>query len=180
MKKIILLVLLFITTISLGQGKVGIGTTNPEETLHIAGESANIRVEGLNGVNNPKTNYPANVLVNSEGTLLVGYNGMRPPYINRVMGKVNVKSGLSTVNGATTIKKGKGKFLIKFDTPMNNSNYLILLSINSNLKEKNKNKNYIITYHTQTKYGFSVDIKTAESLIEYSDLEFMFKAEKIN
>ncbi len=37
---------------SFGFAQVGIGTTNPETALHVAGESATVRVESLNQVNN--------------------------------------------------------------------------------------------------------------------------------
>ena len=37
-----------------GFAQVGIGTTDPQETLHISGNSSTIRVEGLNSENHDK------------------------------------------------------------------------------------------------------------------------------
>lgn len=38
---------------SIGFSQVGIGTTNPQEQLHIAGNTSTIRIEGLSNANNP-------------------------------------------------------------------------------------------------------------------------------
>ena len=43
---------LFTTTIAFSQQGVGIGTTNPQQKLHIASPTGSLRVESLNGVNN--------------------------------------------------------------------------------------------------------------------------------
>jgi hypothetical protein len=46
--------LIFITLCSLSSfGQVGIGTTTPQETLHVGGSTSTIRVEGLDQVNDP-------------------------------------------------------------------------------------------------------------------------------
>ncbi len=56
-KKLLLLYLaLFLCNISHSQREVGINTTNPEEKLHISGNTSTIRIEGLNAANNPN-NY---------------------------------------------------------------------------------------------------------------------------
>jgi len=52
MKQILLL--LFIPCALFAQ--VGIGTTNPQKDLHIAGATSTIRIEKLNSVNNPVLN----------------------------------------------------------------------------------------------------------------------------
>lgn len=52
MKKNILYFLIFFG-VQLGLAQVGIGTTNPQADLHIAGENSTIRLEGLNVANNP-------------------------------------------------------------------------------------------------------------------------------
>lgn len=43
---------LLFTSITLAQQGVGIGTTNPQQKLHIASPTGSLRVESLNGVNN--------------------------------------------------------------------------------------------------------------------------------
>lgn len=72
MKKIITLCLLGTLTATAGWSQVGIGTTNPEEALHVAGTSANIRIDGLNSTNNSKNlggSDMYNVVVDADGNL---------------------------------------------------------------------------------------------------------------
>lgn len=55
--------------------QVGINTTNPQETLHIAGNDKNIRIEGLNETNNSNnlgSESTTRVYVNSLGNLVLG------------------------------------------------------------------------------------------------------------
>lgn len=65
------LLFIFVSTSILGQ--VGIGTTNPDAALHIAGEQATVRIESLNQANNPLNDgvnlAPAYVKKNGEITL---------------------------------------------------------------------------------------------------------------
>ncbi|UOK43245.1 MULTISPECIES: hypothetical protein [Flavobacterium] len=49
-----LLLLLLVPTFTFSQ--IGIGTSNPEATLHIAGNNSTIRIESLNAANNPTHN----------------------------------------------------------------------------------------------------------------------------
>lgn len=62
---------IFVSTSIFGQ--VGIGTTNPDATLHIAGEQSTVRIEALNEVNNPLNDgiklAPTYVQKNGEITL---------------------------------------------------------------------------------------------------------------
>lgn len=54
MKSILQLLMLLFVSVSSAQ--VGIGTTNPQRDLHIAGEDSTIRIESLNNVNQPVLN----------------------------------------------------------------------------------------------------------------------------
>ncbi len=73
MKKIITLCLVYIATVSTGWAQaVGIGTSNPQALLHVAGENGTIRLEGLNSTNNSKNKGGDdlyNVVVDSDGNL---------------------------------------------------------------------------------------------------------------
>lgn len=56
-------------------GQVGIHTTNPESTLHVAGENSNVKIEGLSAANNPNnlgTESTSRVFVNRFGDLVLG------------------------------------------------------------------------------------------------------------
>ena len=55
-------------------GQVGIGTTNPQQQLHVAGVNSTIRVEGLSAANNIGNDgvHDAPVLVNANGDLILG------------------------------------------------------------------------------------------------------------
>ncbi|NND62736.1 MAG: hypothetical protein HKN48_06035 [Flavobacteriaceae bacterium] len=72
MKKIITLCLFSMLAAVSGWSQVGIGTTNPQEALHIAGANANIRIDGLNSANNSKNMGGTdmyNVVVDADGKL---------------------------------------------------------------------------------------------------------------
>ncbi len=67
----IVFTMLFVTMTSYGQ--VGIGTTNPQQELHVAGSSSTIRIDGLNSTNNPVNTGVRNqaVYVNANGDLIL-------------------------------------------------------------------------------------------------------------
>lgn len=69
MKKINYLLLLLSASI---YAQVGIGTTNPQKDLHVAGSTSTIRIEKLNSVNSPSLNNGVNlspVYVDKDGEL---------------------------------------------------------------------------------------------------------------
>jgi hypothetical protein len=72
MKNIITLFLLSVFSALSGWAQVGIGTTNPQEALHIAGSNATIRIEGLDSSNNTLNKGGTemyNVMVDANGKL---------------------------------------------------------------------------------------------------------------
>ena len=70
MKKLLFLLFPVITC-----GQVGILTSNPESTLHVAGESSNVKIDGLNAENNPNNlglESTTRVYANQFGDLVLG------------------------------------------------------------------------------------------------------------
>lgn len=67
MKKIVLTLLFPLITFA----QVGIGTTNPQQDLHVTGTNSTIRIDGFNSVNNPNNDgvHESKVYVNSNGNL---------------------------------------------------------------------------------------------------------------
>ncbi|NND61735.1 MAG: hypothetical protein HKN48_00925 [Flavobacteriaceae bacterium] len=64
----------------IGIAQVGIGTTNPQEDLHVAGNSATIRIESLNSTNNSTYNNGVDLspaFVDGNGDITIG-NGTGP------------------------------------------------------------------------------------------------------
>ncbi|MEP0266643.1 hypothetical protein [Dokdonia sp.] len=61
--------------------QVGIGTTNPQETLHIAGTNSTIRIESLSTTNNSfnSGNRLSPVYINGLGNLVLGPTGTTGP-----------------------------------------------------------------------------------------------------
>lgn len=75
MKNTITLCFLFFSVVFMSQAQVGIGTTDPQEMLHIAGIGSTIRVDGLNSSNNAENlggSAMYNVLVDKDGDLMLG------------------------------------------------------------------------------------------------------------
>lgn len=75
MKNTITFCLFTMLAVFASTAQVGIGTTNPQEALHIAGSGSTIRVDGLNSVNNPENlggTSMYNVLVDQDGALALG------------------------------------------------------------------------------------------------------------
>ena len=65
------LILTFLMATAVSNAQVGIGTTNPQQELHIAGTNSTIRVEGLNATNNPNNTggtdtFPVHVDANGD------------------------------------------------------------------------------------------------------------------
>lgn len=104
MNKNIFFTLLYFLSVSALYSQVGIGTTNPQQELHIAGNSSTIRVEGLNNTNNTNNlgasqTYP--IHVNQNGDLLV------PPSPSGVVSLINNQNPMgSTINVQTTTNGG--------------------------------------------------------------------------
>ena len=73
MKKIITLLHILAVTGIVAQ--VGINTQNPQQEVHLAGSTENVRVEGLNAannVNNLGNGSTTRVLVDEDGDLILG------------------------------------------------------------------------------------------------------------
>ena len=69
-----LIILCFLAAFNVN-AQVGIGTSSPQEALHIAGTNSSIRVDGLNSSNNTKNNGGTsmyNVMVDANGALALG------------------------------------------------------------------------------------------------------------
>ena len=69
---VLVLVLLFTQILT---AQVGIGTTDPQQDLHIAGNNATIRIDGLSAANNANNDggiYTHNIEVDANGDLIVG------------------------------------------------------------------------------------------------------------
>lgn len=82
MKKILLTAFIFMGFESYAQ--IGIGTTDPQETLHVAGTTATIRIEGLDMVNNPQNN---------------GTGKLTPVYVDKKGNFTLTKPGYTAGNG---------------------------------------------------------------------------------
>jgi len=75
MKNTILLCGLCFFTVLTSLAQVGIGTTIPQEALHVAGNSSTIRIEGLNSTNNIENLGGGdiyNLMVDADGDLTIG------------------------------------------------------------------------------------------------------------
>lgn len=70
-----LITLFHILAFSAAFAQVGINTNNPQQELHVAGSSENVRIDGLNfanNINNLGAPSTTRVLVNGDGDLILG------------------------------------------------------------------------------------------------------------
>ena len=146
---------------SITQAQVGIGTTSPQEQLHIA--NGNVRVDSLSSTNT------SNVLADANGKLIIQ---------QRIMGKVN-PDGTANAISASVVRLSTGNYQITFDKPLSDSDYLILLTIK---RYNNSSNDPNVTYYNQETTGFKVEIKNNDDGSSNGSnikLEFMFKVEEI-
>ncbi|MBT8262699.1 MAG: hypothetical protein KJO05_07745 [Bacteroidia bacterium] len=76
--KELFILLLFVSGSIDMTSQVGINTTNPQEELHVAGATANARVDGLNATNNAENlgaGLTTRVYVDADGDLVLGDSG---------------------------------------------------------------------------------------------------------
>jgi len=77
MKKLYLFFWMFLLVFEI-LAQVGINNTNPQRGVHLSGATENVRIEGLNALNNNNNLGPGStskVYVNSEGDLVLGDTG---------------------------------------------------------------------------------------------------------
>lgn len=96
MKKYILLLFCFPLF-----AQVGIGTTNPQETLHLGGTTSTIRIDGLNTANNVLNNgVSTNVVVDAQGNLKLSNNSSNVSILVDSNDIITTNIGLNTPTGA--------------------------------------------------------------------------------
>ena len=154
---------------SITQAQVGIGTTSPQEQLHIVDGS--IRVDDLT----PTTTSGTNVSVDANGTLILSNS-------STISGRVTFDGSAIAIQGATSSRLRVGVYQITFDTPMSNANYLVFLT-----GMEYPGLTPTLTVFNNTTNGFEVRANddffrnNGRFLrVDGVDLEFMFKVEPNN
>jgi hypothetical protein len=100
------IVLMLVSTASYSQ--VGIGTTEPQETLHVAGESSTIRIEGLDSNNNTENNGSRTPLaVDALGNMVLGrsstHSGRFQEYTNILSTPIYTETGVKYGSSASVL-----------------------------------------------------------------------------
>lgn len=150
MKKLfIFLVFLIIWSLS-ANGQVGINTNNPEQTVHVAGQNDNVRVEGLNYPNNPNNLGPGSttrVFVNHLGNLVLGTAADQGPLI---IDSANYLQDIENQENVV-IQKGHGEGYSAVAVPIDWTQYVFTLestaivevnySVSWNIYDNNSSEN---------------------------------------
>lgn len=158
MKKLLSVILLLS---SFSYSQVGIGTTTPQEQLHVIGKT---RVSSLSSIST------SNVLADQNGTLFSQ---------KRIMGKIRSNGNAYKIVGANCIRTSTGRYQITFNEPLQNKHYIILLSKKTLNGTTYDDPN--ITYYDQQTTGFRVEIENNDNGTQRGvavNLEFMFKVEE--
>jgi hypothetical protein len=153
----------FIWCSFISNAQVGIGTTSPQEALHVVGGAI------ITDLQNSNT---SSVLAAADGTLIKR---------NRILGKILPDGTSSKISGATCVRISTGNYQITFNTPFADSDYLILLS-KKRLNENNHDDPNV-AYYDQQVNGFKVEIENGDNGTTSGkkiDLEFMFRVEQID
>lgn len=143
---ILKVLLLFILLTTLSSAQVGINTTSPQETLHIAGDdTTNIKVEGLsaaNNVNNLGIGNSTRVYANGNGDLTLATS---PPSVEIVLDFSNYLDD----NGVTVNQTGGGSAFTRTNRPLNTTFTLVrdaIIQINYSVSWSiRKNNNFKIS-----------------------------------
>ena len=161
---------------SITQAQVGIGTTSPQEELHIAGETSTIRIDGLNSTNNPKNNgLDTSLSVNGSGTIILS----NPP---KILGRVNSDGSPDFIEGSTSSRIGLGVYRVVFNNPMTENKYIVLLTglellgLTPTLTSFNTTVNGFDVYISDDFFRANGRFDRVDGV----DLEFMFKVEPVN
>jgi hypothetical protein len=154
---------------SITQAQVGIGTTSPQEQLHIA--NGDVRVDNLT----PTATSGTNVSVDANGTLILSNSSV-------ISGRVTFDGSAIAIQGATSSRLRVGVYQITFDTPMSNADYLVFLT-----GMEYPGLTPTLTVFNNTINSFEVMVNDdffrnngRFDRVDGVDLEFMFKVEPIN
>ncbi len=176
-----------------GNGNFGIGTNNPDEKLHVAG---NMRLDGAFEDKDGDKGFGGQVLTSTSvstdwrdvsslvkvvstdagNDITAGSDGgafYASPM--KAMGKVAADGTAIKIKGATVTRINKGDYQITFNTAMPDADYIIQLTQPDRSGTGNDDPG--ITYYDQTTTGFKVNIGDNDNghgdRIDY-DSEFMF------
>ena len=142
--------------------QVGINTVNPQQKVHVAGNTANVRVDGLNETNNDNNlgvNSSSRVLVDANGDLILGLINDLPMEI-LVDSENYITDGLLTggpSGGGNQINQtGTGGGYTQAGLPLDISSAFFTLTKNAIVEV-----NYSISFTIQKNNTFRIDDRDA-------------------
>ena len=150
---------------SITQAQVGIGTTSPQEQLHIV--DGNVRVDNLT----PNLTSGTNVSVDANGTLILS---------SSIKGIVKANGSAQSIIGAECSKISRGDYQITFNNTLPNANYIVVLTA-----FKLNGYTPTLSIYDNATTGFKVNIRDDAFAGGYFigvldvNLKFMFKVEEI-
>lgn len=158
---LVLNIILLITPIYTS-AQVGIGTTNPQQELHLAGAGNTIRIDGMNMPNNPAKHNGTDTVpvhVTSDGDLVLGQNPELALDINAGGSFMNPPVRIQTsINAATNDTFNTGELARVSFTVSKTS----LVEVNASVAVKIYDENDdVLTDNISRMYGIAAYVKPA-------------------
>ena len=168
--------------------QVGIGTTTPQEALHVSGVNSQLRVDGLGSANPLNNGAETPLAVDANGKFVLSSSVPQMQFV--AMGKILANGNSKKISGATISRLSEGNYEVVFLKGQPDEDYIVSLTLSGGSSDTTS----VIRLYDQTVSSFKINISSREvSQFTFfgttyvtsvdnsdSDLPFMFSVTSIN